>query len=346
MKRGASCVRMGARRRVAVAAWTGLVGAFVACGEPAEDRTRARAELEAEFGRRTGDSDGGAAEARPAIQTGGPDRSPADGGAVSGEGNVQATPGVAREAPADDGETAPVPVASGGEPSADPSSSSPGASADDSKPEVAGEPPRAPTRIGAVDVDSLLAEAERAYDALGSLRAAFVQEVEVPLLDRTAEGRGTWYQRGRDRFRMDFDDPPRDIFVADGTYLWLYQPSQQPDQVIRAPLDDATVETGTADLLGRILREARTGYVGVYEGIEELSGVPTHRVRLAPRGASPYREVEVWIAAGDALVRRFRIVEENETVRTVTLASLEPGAPLPDSLFRFEPPPGATIFER
>ena len=39
------------------------------------------------------------------------------------------------------------------------------------------------------------------------------------------------------------------------------------------------------------------------------------------------------------------IVEINDTVRTVTLTSLEPNAPLPDSLFRFTPPPGAEVFE-
>jgi len=55
--------------------------------------------------------------------------------------------------------------------------------------------------------------------------------------------------------------------------------------------------------------------------------------------------VRVWVAAEDRLVRRFRIEEENETIRTVTLADLEPNVPLADSLFLFSPPPGVPVFE-
>ncbi len=194
-----------------------------------------------------------------------------------------------------------------------------------------------------MDLDSLLAVADQEYARLTSLRAAFTQRIENPLIGRTREGRGTWYQAGRRFFRMDFDDPPGDVYVADGVCLWLYEPSLHPDQVGTSLLEDGT-EIGSVDILGRLLSEARTRYDGVYEGLASVAGTSTHHVSLTPRGPSQYVDVQVWIAESDRLVRRFRIEEENQTVRTVTLSSLEPQIPIADSVFRFTPPVGVSVF--
>jgi len=196
-----------------------------------------------------------------------------------------------------------------------------------------------------VDPDAIMAGADEAYSALSSLRAEFVQRVDVPLLDRTSQGHGAWYQKGRNRFRMDFVDPPEDLFVADGEFLWLWQPSANPNQVIKSSLAGGTRAAGGADVLGRILSEARTSYDAVYDGRAIVSGVATQVITLTPRETSEYRLVRVWVAVDDRLVRRFRIEEENETIRTVTLADLEADVPLPDSLFVFHPPEGVSVFE-
>jgi outer membrane lipoprotein-sorting protein len=195
-----------------------------------------------------------------------------------------------------------------------------------------------------IDVAALLAEAERAYGSLSSLRASFLQVMEVPLLERTSSGTGVWYQKGRDRFRMDFLDPPDDEIVADGRYLWVYHPSQNPRQVIRSELRAGDTDSGTADLLARILSEARTSYDARYDGRDSLDGLSTHVVTLTPMGRSPYLSVRIWIGPRDRLVRRFQIVERNESIRTVSLSDLEPNAALADSLFQFTVPPGADVF--
>lgn len=196
----------------------------------------------------------------------------------------------------------------------------------------------------AEEVDRILAQAEAAYSGLETLRARFDQEVHVPLLDRRRQGHGIWYQKGKSRFKMDFEDPPDDVIVADGVHLWLYYPSTNPRQVIRQSLDAPTPSAATADVLGRILEEARTSYAGSYGGRETVDGTATHRIDLRPLLRSPYRSVRVWIGTSDHLVRQFEIVEENETIRTVTLRDLEPNAPIPDETFRFSPPADADVF--
>ncbi len=195
------------------------------------------------------------------------------------------------------------------------------------------------------DVRATLARAEQVYDGLTSLEAQFEQTIEVTLLGRSRTGSGTWYQKGRGRFKMDFADPPEDLIVADGSHLWLYYPSTHPGQVIRSEIDADVTGAGMVDLQGRIFDEAASGYDADLEDREILDGHVTLRIRLTPTGESPYRRVRVWVDAESFLVRKFEILETNETLRIVVLRELKPNQPISDETFRFTPPAGADVFE-
>lgn len=194
------------------------------------------------------------------------------------------------------------------------------------------------------DVRAILDKGRTVYEGVTSLQAGFEQTIEIPVLERTRTGDGTWYQKGRGRFKMKFADPEGDVIVSDGEHLWLYYPSTHPGQVIRSTIDGNVTGAGLVDLQGRIFAEADR-YDAVLEGQEDIEGVSTHRVLLTPRVESPYRSVRVWIALEDHLVRKFEIVERNETVRTVLLRELQPNASIPDDVFEFEPPPGTDVFD-
>ena len=195
------------------------------------------------------------------------------------------------------------------------------------------------------DVQVLLDRAEEVYDGLSSMKAVFEQTIEIPLLGRRRDGSGTWYQKGPGRFKMDFTDPEGDVIVADGQHLWLYYPSTHPDQVIRSAIDANVTGAGMVDLQGRIFDEADTGYDAVLQGSEDVKGHATWRIALTPTGESPYRQVRVWVDEDSFLVRRFEILEENETVRTVILDELRPNDSIENSVFEFVPPEGADVFE-
>lgn len=299
-----------------------LAGAFaLACSDAdSAEVAEARARIEAEFGPRdaparpaaTGDAAAGQSE--PRVE----EPEEADGAAPSEDAPVPAP-----ELPDPEG-TGPVDVDDGPAPTDD-------------------DPGRVDDESGQVGVDSLLALANSAYASLDRLKAAFAQRIENPLLGRTREGRGTWYQEGRNRFRMDFDEPAGDIYVADGSCLWLYEPSLH-DQVMVSPLEDG-VEIGTVDILGHLLSQARTTYDAVDEGTGEIDGVETRIVSLTPRELpARYVEVRLWIGVSDRYVRRFRIREENQTLRTVTLTPLEPQARIDPGVFEYAPPEGVPVF--
>jgi outer membrane lipoprotein carrier protein len=203
-----------------------------------------------------------------------------------------------------------------------------------------------PPDVGAQEeVRGILARADSVYDGLTSLQAEFDQTIDVTLLGRSRSGSGTWYQKGPGRFKMDFADPAEDVIVADGSHLWLYYPSTHPNQVIRSTIDANVTGAGMVDLQGRIFDEASEGYDAELEGREEIDGHETLRIFLTPRGESPYRHVRVWVDADAYLVRKFEIMERNETLRTVILRELRPNRPITDETFSFTPPAGVDVFE-
>lgn len=198
------------------------------------------------------------------------------------------------------------------------------------------------------DAEEIVRRAAATYDSLESLRARFRQVLEMRVFDppRRREGEGTWYQRKPSFLRMDFADPDGDLIVSDGEHLWLYYPSTHPGQVVRTGLASPGRGAPAVDLQGRIFRQARSVYRAEHRGREEVTGRQAHVLELRPRdGEADYRKVRVWVDEESYLVRRLEFHDRSETVRTITLDDLEPDVALPDSLFRFEPPSEAEVFE-
>jgi chaperone LolA len=204
--------------------------------------------------------------------------------------------------------------------------------------------PTPPAAETAPDATSILARAEKAYNAARSLQADFVQDLTVPLLDQTQRSRGAMYLRRPDRFLMKFSDPAGDIVVADGKYLWMYYPSTDRKQVIRTTVAEGGHEV---DLQREFLSNPTARFRATLDGTEPVGGRPADLLTLIPRqSSSPYKKIRLWVDRGDALVRRFEITEQNGTVRRLELRNLQANVTLPDRLFTFSPPAGAQVFQQ
>lgn len=192
-------------------------------------------------------------------------------------------------------------------------------------------------------MEVLRAAAER-YDSLRALCADFRQVRRVPLLHQVTESAGRLCHQDPDLFLMDFSDPEGDIVVGDGRYLWIYYPSMDPQQVFRQPLEQGP--EGRFDFHREFLGDPGSKYAPEYLKSDSLGGHATDVLRLVPRGPSAYREAEVWIDSRSRLLRKVVIVEENESVREVTLSRLQVNPELRPEVFRFVPPEGVTIVRR
>jgi outer membrane lipoprotein carrier protein len=201
----------------------------------------------------------------------------------------------------------------------------------------------APPAHQAPSAQHILKRAEQVYAATNSMQADFVQDLRVPLLGTSQRSRGTLYLRRPDRFLMRFTDPAGDRIVADGRHFWMYYPSTDRKQVLRAPIKEGFHQ---ADFQREFLADPGARYVATVTGSETVGGRRTHVLRLVPRRASAYKQVRMWVDAQDFTVRRFEMTEENESVRRVELSNIRRNITLADNLFRFVPPQGTQVFDQ
>lgn len=190
---------------------------------------------------------------------------------------------------------------------------------------------------------AILEGAAARYADVQSLCASFSQTLEVTLLDRRVDSAGELCQRAPDRFSMRFSDPEGDVVVADGEWIWIYYPSTDPRQVLRAPLGSGA---GRFDFHEEFLGSPRERYRAQRVGEEALEGVSTTVLALDPIASSPFLRATLWIDVSRGLILQLRTEEENGSVRTVRLRGLRLNLEIPDETFRFVPPEGADVITR
>ncbi len=156
------------------------------------------------------------------------------------------------------------------------------------------------------------------------------------------------------RLRSDRIGPIADVvFRYDGDQISLfgkrtgmYATAKAPatlDATIDFSRDELGLEAPAADLLFsrpyKVLMDGVTS--GEYVGLEPIDGVPCHHLAFR----SPDVDWQIWIQDGPhPLPRRYVITTKTvpgQPEFAVRLTNWEPDAPLPDSTFKFTPPPGS-----
>ena len=199
-----------------------------------------------------------------------------------------------------------------------------------------------PAASPAQDPEDVAERADRALASLQTLEASFVQRVVNPVLEKTEIGHGTLYYRAPGRYRIEYSYPRGDVVVDDGTWVWIYLPSSQPDQVIRQPADGS----GGANPL-TYLRDLRSMYAVDLVGSEVISGESSEHLSMELRVEdAPFVHVDVWVGRQTGLLRQVRTTTSDGVEKSYTFTSLDPGAGIPDSRFRFSPPAGVEVYDQ
>jgi outer membrane lipoprotein carrier protein len=198
--------------------------------------------------------------------------------------------------------------------------------------------------VAAQNADSVLAHAERALDAVRTLRASFVQRVRDQMLgtDETSSGELLLQRPGK--FVMRWRRPAGDMILEDGSVLWVYLPSTAPHQVVRTALSGKPGES--ADFVEEFLDHPAQRFAVSYLRADSVGGRAADVLTLVPRtGNVPYQQVRLWVDRDDGLPRRFEITEAAGSVRRVTLDRLRVNVPIPAASFVFKPPAGARVID-
>jgi outer membrane lipoprotein carrier protein len=197
--------------------------------------------------------------------------------------------------------------------------------------------------MAAQSPDSTLNRAVAAYATVRTARISFVQSLENPLTGTSSTSRGELQQRRPGRFAVRFTEPAGDRIVSDGRWIWVYLPSTNPGQVIRAKVEDAGV--GTTDFAAQFLESPRRSYTVSGGAAATIGGSATHAVTLTPRSsASPFSKVTLWVNDSDALLRRVETVDGSGVVRRITVTKFARNAPVDAGAFVFKVPAGVRVF--
>lgn len=178
------------------------------------------------------------------------------------------------------------------------------------------------------------------YRLVGTLCADFEQHFAVPLLGTERTGSGRVCQARPNLFAMRFSDPEGDLIVADGEWVWVYLPSNDPRNVLKTPADESA---GGRDFHREFLENPAAKYDVTYEGQDEVADRTTHRLRLVPKVPRGYRSAILWLDDEVPVLRQIRLEEENGNVRTITFSNIEFEARPGEDFFSFTPPPGAVV---
>jgi outer membrane lipoprotein carrier protein len=184
-------------------------------------------------------------------------------------------------------------------------------------------------------LDGLLKNVETRYNRAKTLEVLFTEDYTPPGRPRRTE-RGILKLRKPGRMRWDYSEPKGKLFLSDGKDLWLYTPAEnraermklQESEDMRAPL---------AFLLGKL------NFRKEFSAIQSRQEAGGTLITAKPKTDNlPYSDVE-FLVTPQGEIRRVKVTAFDKSVLDFTFDQEKLDPPLDSRLFRFQPPPGASI---
>lgn len=179
----------------------------------------------------------------------------------------------------------------------------------------------------------------------GAFKAQFVQTVEGGSFSQPKESRGTLLMQRPGKFRWDYQVPYKQVILADGKRLWLFEPDL--DQVVVKPLDVALGDTPALLLSGKGL--SGKGVDGddpleqqftITESLETREGL--YWVTLLPRKQETSFQ-EVRLGFGEKHLRRMELVDGFGQLTRLEFFGMQSDVNVPAGSFTFVPPRGVDV---
>ena len=199
-------------------------------------------------------------------------------------------------------------------------------------------PPPAAVAVKASPTDEVVQRLQQRYDATKDLQASVVQEMEIVSFGRKLTSKGTVYFKRPGRMRWDMSDGQKQTIVADGTYLWLYQPSEQ--QVYKAPFGAAFQSVTPVSFLtgiGRIADDFSVSADGDEGGLIYL--------RLVPHAGEGIGVLRLGIDRKTYDILTAEVRDPMGNLTRLQFSDLKRDTGIDDGLFVFHVPQGAEVVE-
>lgn len=178
---------------------------------------------------------------------------------------------------------------------------------------------------------------EERHSGRGDLTARFVQVYRSGLLGREVTERGVVRIKRPGRMRWDYKDPEAKTFVSDGRNFYFYVPADR-QVIVRSQDDERSIPSlllsGKGDILGQFAAE-----------LETPPGEGLLRLRLTPRKPEPEIESVTVDVEPSGRVRQIQVEDGQGNRSRFRFDDIRENVGLPDTLFRFEVPPGVEVIQ-
>lgn len=198
----------------------------------------------------------------------------------------------------------------------------------------AGAAPAAKAEGASEVVDRL----QKRYDTTRDITANVVQEMDVTSFGKKFTSKGKVYFKRPGRMRWEMDDGQRQTIVADGTSLWVYQPSE--NQVYKAPFDQAFQSTTPVSFLTGIGRIADDFSVAP-DGEDETR----FYLRLTPRAGEAIGVLRLGVDRRNYDILSAEIHDPIGNITRLQFSDMKRDTGVDDALFVFNVPQGAEVIE-
>ena len=195
----------------------------------------------------------------------------------------------------------------------------------------------ASTLTAAPDLSKVLKSVEEHYNRSASLHARFEQTYVAPRQPKRVES-GELFLRKPGRMRWEYKTPSEKLFISDGKDVYFYQPAEKRAEKMKLKQAD-DYRAPLAFLLGKLdFRRDFSRFEVSQEGADLMISAKPASDRL------PYTKVDFWVTP-EWRIRRLVVTGQDQTVMEFAFTDEKVNAPVAESLFRFQAPPGVQVVE-
>jgi outer membrane lipoprotein carrier protein len=182
-----------------------------------------------------------------------------------------------------------------------------------------------------VDLSRTLKGVEDHYNRVQTLQVGFTEIFTMQGRKRTAKGELFLHKPGK--MRWQYSVPPGKLWISDGKYIYSYSPDEKRSEKMKFKETD-DMRALLAFLLGNLdfqkdFREFRTTQDG-----------PMVFITAIPKAENAFYTEVTLLVSPDFVIHWLRAKGQDDSTMEFVFENEKKNPPIPDSMFRFTPPPG------
>jgi outer membrane lipoprotein carrier protein len=187
------------------------------------------------------------------------------------------------------------------------------------------------------DLPKLLDNVEKRYNKASTLQVTFQETLSGVGRGRIAES-GQLVLRKPGRMRWDYTTPAGKLFLSDGKNIYYYNPSSKRAEKLKLK-ESEDMRAPLAFLLGKLdFDKDFTNFRATPHSLGTMITADPKSDKL------PYKHVE-FVVDATAAIRELRVHGYDNSLLAFNFSNEKMNPPVPDKLFKFELPAGATWAE-